>query len=100
MAMYICDRPFKDATLGDQWHFWADTVDEAHAALWAVGVNPAAALETWQSKRFPAYAITAEQFVALAGLGVKITDRFGPLNWSKAREAGKVYCATATSPCI
>lgn len=85
MTIYVSDTPFELVRGTLVFHLWADTSDEAQAAVYAVGADPETCrrqdLNAWE-----AYTITPDQFADAVGLGVTITDRFGPAIWCAERD--------------
>lgn len=73
--IYACEVP-----CGDRFIFWADHVQEAEAALYAVGGDP----ETQRDR--DRHRVTPEQFADLIGLGLRVTDRYGPALWRARRD--------------
>lgn len=86
-VIYASEQPFEDR-LGVGFYVWADEPDEAHPALYAVGADPeecrARYLNSWE-----AYRVTPEQFADLIGMGLTITDKFGPAIWCAERDGDK-----------
>lgn len=86
--IYICDNPFSDPQLGACVYVWGDAPGEAHAALWAVGIDPDVArahyLNAWE-----AYRVTMAQFADLCGLGLTVTDKYGPAIWCARRDGDR-----------
>lgn len=70
---------------GDRFIFWADHVQEAEAALYAVGGDPETQRDR-EANAWDSYRVTPEQFADLIGLGLRITDRYGPALWRARRD--------------
>lgn len=88
MTVYLCDRPFplySHPGGPHAFHLWADTRDEAEAALYGVGADPDTCRETWHTK-MTMYAVSSRQFVELQALGVRVTDSLGPREWLARRD--------------
>lgn len=85
--IYVSDHPFKLTNGQERFHLWGDEPGEAMAAVYAVGGDPDLARRhfTWE-----AYAVTVEQFAELIGLGVRVTDKWGPAEFC-ARRDGRTH---------
>lgn len=85
--IYASDTP-ADWGEGLRFLVWGDAPAEAHPALWAVGADPDAA-RVQQFNSWEAYRVTPEQFADLCGLGLQVTDRFGPAYWCAQRDKNR-----------
>lgn len=79
MTAYVCDTPYRN-----EFFLWADTSDEAVGVLYAVGGDETqrrADLNAWET-----YMLTPEQFADACGLGITVTDKWGPAIWCAERD--------------
>src|SRR3954470_23664694 len=85
MTVFVCDTPWTprgaDAPV---FNLWADTSDEAIAALYAVGGSEETRRHECNS--WECYTVTPDQFGDLIGLGITITDKLGPAHWCATRD--------------
>lgn len=91
MTVYVSDTPWNDRQRGEVFNLWADTSDEVIAALYGVGGDLSQRRE--ECNAWEAYAITPTQFADLIGLGVTVTDRFGPAWWIAQRNGDRKMMA-------
>lgn len=88
MTIYVSERSWMERGEGERFNLWADTSDEAVGALYAVGGDPVTQRRE-ECNAWEAYRVTPEQFADLIGLGVVITDEFGPAYWIAQRNGDR-----------
>lgn len=84
--IYATDTAYPAAPAGGfRFILWCDEPDEALPALYAAGADPEDA-RVVSMNTVEAYWITPEQFADMIGMGVRITDRWGLIEWCARRD--------------